>query len=138
MAYVEIKNDTLAAVIAFVLFFIIADVLSTVLVIRHFGTIVIANEINIFVHFNGINGLASMKVGVLMFVLGILVIYSRYQDPIGDVLIGLAVAGAICAVSNLYFLSYGYAPTIGHLGCCISIGARNKRRHLESYHGREI
>jgi hypothetical protein len=38
MEHFEIKNDTLAAFTAFVLLFIIADVLSTALVFRHFGS----------------------------------------------------------------------------------------------------
>lgn len=122
MAHFEIKNDTLASVVAFVLLFIIADLLSTVLVIRHFGAMVIAYEINIFVHLNGVNGLASMKLGILIFVLGMLVVFSRYQASIGDVLVGLAVAGAICAASNMYFLAHGYAPSIGYIGAAFLSG----------------
>jgi len=113
MKYVVIKNDTLAAVIVFVLSFIIADVLSTVLVLRQFGPAVIAREINLFVQLLGIQGLVSMKLGIMIFLLGLLVVFSRYQASIGDILVGLAVAGAICGASNFYFLSHGYTPSIG-------------------------
>ena len=60
MEYPEIRSDTLVAVIAFVLFFIIADLLSTVLVLMHYGPMVIVNEANLFVRLIGIDGLAAM------------------------------------------------------------------------------
>ena len=116
MEYPEIRCDTLADVAAFVMFFIVADMFSTVLVLAHYGPAVIAYEINVFAHLQGINGLAAMKIGVMIFALGMLVVFSRYQASIGDILLGLAVAGALCAVSNLYFICHGSAPAFGHIG----------------------
>lgn len=116
MDYPEIRSDTLAAAIAFVLFFIIADVLSTVLVLGHYGPMVIVDEENLFVQLMGINGLAAIKLGIMIFLIGLLFVFSRYQASIGDVLIGLAAAGALCAASNLYFICHGFAPTLGLAG----------------------
>jgi len=74
------------------------------------------NEIYLFVQTMGFNGLASMKLVILLLVPCLLVVFSRYQASIGDVLVGLAAAGAMCGASNLYYLSHGYAPSIGCIG----------------------
>lgn len=119
---VEINVETLFVVIAFVLFFVIADMLSTVLVIRQYGSAIVVSEINLFVHLSGVNGLASMKLGILIFAICALFVFWRYQVVIDDVLIGLAVAGVVCAASNLCLAAYGYVPSIGPVNAIYASG----------------
>lgn len=122
MYSIEIKNETFVAVIAFVMFFVVADLLSTMLIACRYGEGVFANEVNVFVHLSGASGLAAVKLGVLIFALGSILVFSRYPIPIDDVLVGVAAGGAICSISNAFFLVYGYAPTIGHAGAVFLSG----------------
>lgn len=118
----EIKNETFVAVIAFVAFFVVADMLSTMLIAYHYGEGVFENEVNVFVHLSGPGGLVAVKLGILIFAVGSIFVFSRYQIPIDDVLVGVAAGGAICSISNAFFLIYGYAPTIGHVGAVFLSG----------------
>ena len=122
MYSVEIKNETFVAVIAFVAFFVVADMLSTMLIVYRYGEGVFANEVNVFVHLSGASGLAAVKLGILIFAIGSIFVFSRYQIPMDDVLVGVAAGGAICSISNAVFLFYGYAPTIGHVGAVFLSG----------------
>lgn len=122
MHSMEIKNETIVAVIAFVMLFVVADILSTMLIAYRYGEGVFEHEVNVFVHLSGAGGLAAVKLGTLIFAIGSIFVFSRYQIPIDDVLVGLAMGGAICSISNACFLVYGYAPTIGHVGAVFLSG----------------
>jgi hypothetical protein len=122
MYSVEIKNETFVAILAFVAFFVVADMLSTMLIACRYGEGVFENEVNVFVHLSGASGLAAVKLGILIFAVGSIFVFSRYQVPIDDVLVGVAAGGAICSISNAFFLFYGYAPTIGHVGAVFLSG----------------
>lgn len=122
MYSMEIKNETFIAVIAFVAFFVVADMLSTMLIAYRYGEGVFANEVNVFVHLSGAGGLAAVKLGLLILAVGSIFVFSRYQIPIDDVLVGVAAGGAICSISNAFFLIYGYAPTIGNAGAVFLSG----------------
>ena len=118
----EIKNETIVAVIAFIMFFVVADILSTMLIAYRYGEGVFANEVNVFVHLSGADGFVAVKLGILIFAVGSIFVFSRYQIPIDDVLVGVAAGGAICSISNAFFLAYGYAPTIGYVGAVFISG----------------
>lgn len=109
MYSMEIKNETFVAVIAFVMFFVVADVLSTMLIAYRFGEGAFVNEVNVFVHISGASGFVAVKLGILSFTLGSIFVFSRYQIPIDDVLVGLA-AGARYAASRTPSLSYTATP----------------------------
>jgi hypothetical protein len=119
----DIEAGTLAAVAAFVLLFVVFDVLSTLMVIQHYGYWICAYEINVFLHLAGVSGLASVKLGLMMFFLGAIVVFSRHQAAIDHLLVGLAAAGAICGASNLCLLYYGFIPGIGPVDADYLAGA---------------